>query len=841
MRHWSFMLFTLLFLSAGKVQKKAKPVKLQMKEINISAQPKKEQLVPEKKIDILHIDLAVSFDWKNHYCLGEETINFTPYFYDLKDLSFDAKYIDIEKLSLRKKNGAIIATKYINEGGTLLITPTQTILAKDTCQLYIKYKAKPDEGQLGGSKAISGDKGLYFINTDKKEPFKPTQLWTQGETEANSHWFITVDKPHEKSTFNLHITVADTLNVLSNGELIRITTNENDKEKTYHWKVKKQMSSYLVMMAVGQFEKTTDTWNNKEVSYFLEKKYNPYSRGIFSNTVEMLDFYSKKLGVSYPWEKYTQVVVHDFVSGAMENTSATLHGEFVHKNERELLDNNNEGIVSHELFHQWFGDLVTCDAWSHLTLNEGFATFGEQLWLEHKYGQHATDVKIYKSMQSYLRYSKFNDKPLINFYYKEKDDMFNAITYQKGARVLNLLRTTLGEEAFFAGTKNYLEKNAYQSVQIDDYRRAMEQTTGKDLRPFFNQWYMRGGHPILQIDTVSNEVGTSIRITQTQEPLFEFDLDLYFSTPAGSEVRTVHIKQKETRTTFSNSVGDYVFPDPFGLFIGEIKQEESTEMLKNKYSAARNYFMKIRTLKSIYAKEKTLDIDDDFLLKVLKDTMPEIVTYAIDRTDWKQEETRAKAENTIFNLAKSASDNVLKAKAIEILGDYKKTLLIDEFTNWSEHRSYSVAGAGLLGLYKINKDIALRQAEKLASDVEGDLLMAVAEVYAQGGEAEKEKFFAYHIPRFFNSQRAGLLSKYAVWAKRFPEGKYWATAKKYAAQDDSRVVRLNALLNLYMMAQELKNEDKTQEVMDIISLEKDERIIKNLKLNKIIKDDTTDE
>lgn len=838
MRYWSVFIFIIIFLGACKV-KKVEPVRLQMKEINISAQPKKEQLVPEKLINILHIDLSVSFDWDNHYCLGEEKILFTPYYYKQENISFDAKNIEIEKLILKKTDGTIIDTKYIIENNVLFISPTQSILQKDTCVLLLTYKAKPDEGELGGSKAISGDKGLYFINTDKKEPFKPTQLWTQGETEANSHWFVTVDKPHEKCTFDLKIKVADTLDVLSNGQLIG--TIQDGANKIYHWQVQKPMSSYLVMMAIGQFEKTTDTWNNKEVSYYLEKKYNPFARGIFSNTVEMLDFYSNKLGVTYPWEKYSQVVVHDYVSGAMENTSATLHGEFVHKNERELLDNNNEGIVSHELFHQWFGDLITCDSWSHLTLNEGFATFGEQLWLEYKYGQYATDVKVYNSMQSYLRYSEYNDKPLINFYFNDKEDMFNPITYQKGARVLNLLRHTLGEEAFFAGTKNYLEQHAYQAVQIEDYRRALEQTTGKDLRPFFNQWYMRGGHPILQIDTVISQTETSIRITQTQEPLFEFDLDLFYATPAGNEVRTIHIKDKETRTTYSYSAGDLLFPDPKGLFIGEINQEETTEILRYKFFAARNYFMKIRTLKSIYAQEKTLDLADDFLLTVLKDTLPEIVSYALEKTDWEKEEPRAKAKNTMLTLAKEANDNTVKAKAIEILGDYKNTLLIDEFKNWSEHKSYTIAGAGLLGLFKINNDIGLRQAQKLATDVEGDLLMAVAQVYAQAGDTSQEAFYTYHIPRFFNSQRSGLLSQYAVWGKRFPEGNYWATAKQYAQEDGSRTVRLNAILNLYAMAKELKNEQKIQEVMDIISLEKDENIIKNLKLNKIIKDDTSDE
>jgi aminopeptidase N len=253
-------------------------------------------------------------------------------------------------------------------------------------KLFIEYTAKPNEKKIGGSAAIQEDKGLYFINPLGKEQNKPQQIWTQGETESNSNWFPCIDKPNQKMTQEIEIKVASNFKTLSNGLLTRSTQNA-DGTRTDVWTMNQPHAPYLAMMTIGNFEVVRDYWNGKEVSYYVEPEFKQYARAIFGKTPAMLEFFSNRLGVSYPWPKYAQIVARDYVSGAMENTSATLHGEFLQKTNRQLLDENNEDIISHELCHQWFGDLVTCESWSNIPLNESFATYGEYLWNEFDHGK----------------------------------------------------------------------------------------------------------------------------------------------------------------------------------------------------------------------------------------------------------------------------------------------------------------------------------------------------------------------------------------------------------------------------------------------------------------------
>jgi aminopeptidase N len=411
-------------------QKEAEQLQIKLHDVRITPTRKDDfRTTPRKIIDILHMDLAVQFNWENHTCIGKETLWLKPYFYETDSIILDAKNMIFDKIIVtdQHNNNIMYLTNYDKKN--LHLKLEKKVSKYDTIKLELSYKANPDEKESHGSKAIKDDKGLYFVNTNKQEPFKPMQLWTQGETEANSCWFPTIDKPHEKFTSKLAMTVENQFTTLSNGLLINSTSEGN--MRTDVWENKQPMSAYLTMMAVGNFIATKDQWNGKEVSYYLEPAYSPYARNIFKNTIEMMQYYSDRLGVTYPWDKYAQVVVRDYVSGAMENTSATLHGEFVQKNNRELIDADNDGIIAHELFHQWFGDLVTCESWSHLVLNEGFATYGEQLWLEHKLGKDAALQKSYNTINKYLNYAKNNsDDAIINFNYKDKEDMFNTITYQ---------------------------------------------------------------------------------------------------------------------------------------------------------------------------------------------------------------------------------------------------------------------------------------------------------------------------------------------------------------------------------------------------------------------------
>ena len=270
-----------------------------------------------------------------------------------------------------------------------------------------------------------GIKGMYFINPKGEEKDKPTQIWTQGETESSSAWFPTIDKTNQKTTQELTVTVDNKYVTLSNGKLMSQKKN-TDGTRTDYWKMDLPHAPYLFFLGVGDYAVVKDSWKGKEVNYYVEKEYASVAKKIFGNTPEMMAFFSKITGVDYPWVKYSQITGRDYVAGAMENTTATIHQESAQQDARELVDGNNwEGTIAHELFHQWFGDYVTAESWSNLTLNESFADYSETLWDEYKYGKDAGDAENYQGMQGYLQ-SGSESKDLVRFYYADKEDMFDA-------------------------------------------------------------------------------------------------------------------------------------------------------------------------------------------------------------------------------------------------------------------------------------------------------------------------------------------------------------------------------------------------------------------------------
>src|SRR5256885_4066080 len=342
-------------------------------------------------------------------------------------------------------------------------------------------------------------------------------MWTQGENGPHLSWMANNDKPNQKTTEEITMTVPDKYVTLSNG-LLTSQKKNTDGTRTDTWKMDLPHSPYLFFMGVGDYAIIRDKYKNKEVSYYVEKAYAPVARRIFGNTPEMIAFYSRITGVDYPWPKYDQIVGRDYVSGAMENTTATLHEEDAQQDARQLTDGNAwEDVIAHELFHQWFGDLVTTESWSNITLNESFANYSEFLWDEHKYGKDAADAHNYSDMQGYIG-SNSQNKDLVRFYYKDKEDVFDAVSYNKGGRILHMLRNFVGDSAFFKSLNLYLTTNKFKSAEAHNLRLAFEEVTGKDLNWFWNQWYFGSGHPKLNITYSYNEGAkqATVVVEQTQ-------------------------------------------------------------------------------------------------------------------------------------------------------------------------------------------------------------------------------------------------------------------------------------------------------------------------------------
>ncbi len=488
-----------------------------------------------RTFDILHTKLEIAFDWEQQHVLGKAYLTISPIFYPIDMVTLDAKEMVIHEVR-EGGNGPKLDHSY--EDNKLEIHLRKMLNRGEKVTVFIDYTARPNEGPEGGSAAITSDKGLYFINPMGKIAGKPRQIWTQGETESNSKWFPTFDKPNERFTQEIYITVNDTLTTLSNGILVSSTKN-SDGTRTDYWKMDDPHAPYLVMMAVGDFARVKDSWNGIPLAYYVDPPYKDDAKAIFNNTPEMLSFFSDILDYPYPWDKFSQIVVEDYVSGAMENTTAVIFGDFIQKHARALIDNDNDMIVAHEMFHHWFGDLVTCESWANLTLNEGFANYSEYLWTEHKKGKDAAEDHRLSEMQTYMYMAaQSGTHPLIFYGYDNKEDMFDAHSYNKGGLVLHMLRNLVGDEAFFASLSKYLKDNAYTAVEIDELRMAIEDVTGMDLMWFFDQWYHDSGHPELEVSYSYMDGQLTFFVEQTQDPkdnkaVFILPLDVAVYAPTG--------------------------------------------------------------------------------------------------------------------------------------------------------------------------------------------------------------------------------------------------------------------------------------------------------------------
>ena len=391
---------------------------------------------------------------------------------------------------------------------------------------------------------------------------------------------------------------------LSNGKLISSKQNP-DGTRTDYWKQDKPTSPYLTMIAVGEFKKVIDpNFKDFEVSYYIEPKFEKYAFNIFGRTPEMIRYFEKILGVKYQWDKYSQIAVRDYVSGAMENTTATIHGDFIQKDNHQLVDDNDDGVIAHELFHHWFGDLVTCESWANLPLNEAFADYAEYLWMVQKYGKDEGDLVAYNALNQYFSEAQEKQEPLIRYRYLDKEDMFDAHSYAKGGRILHLLRNQVGDEAFFESLKQYLTKNAFKNTEIDDLRMAFERVTGEDLHWFFDQWFMKSGHPVLQVshDYVDGKI--KLKIKQTQDTTFStiYHLPLKVSILADNQRITYEILLDKAEQTFefsAKSAPKMVLLDPENILIGKIEHQKSKEELIEQFYNADHIATKLNVLETL--------------------------------------------------------------------------------------------------------------------------------------------------------------------------------------------------------------------------------------------------
>ncbi len=697
--------------------------------------------------DLVHTKLDVRFDYAKRYLIGKAWLTLKPHFYKTDSLTLDAKAMDIKQVAI-VKGGKNIPLKFQYDSLQLHIALDKPYQRTESFVVYIDYVARPDEVKSAGSAAITDAKGLYFINPDSSVKNKPVQIWTQGETESASAWFPTIDRTAQKTTEEISITVDKKYVTLSNGKLMS-QKNNTDGTRTDYWKMDLPHSPYLFMMAVGDFAIVKDQWKGKEVNYYVEKAYAPYAKAIFGNTPEMLTFYSNILGYDYPWAKYSQVVVRDYVSGAMENTTATIHGDFLQKTDRELLDNNNynEAVVAHELFHHWFGDLVTAESWSNLTLNESFADYSEYLWMAHKYGKDAADDHSYKAMQSYQKFAQYSgDRDLVRFHYHDKEDMFDAISYQKGGRILNMLRNVVGDSAFFKSLNLYLKTNAFKAAEAHQLRLAFEEVSGQDLNWFFNQWYFGQGYPVLDIKSSYNEAAKTVTVTVEQQQgdkIFQLPvaIDIY---AGGKKVRhQVTIFDKVSTFTLPSEVKpDLVNFDGDKVLLAVKKENRDINSYIFQYTHAPEYLHSREAIEACLKEQSTNPAALKVITAALKDKFYGLRALAINGLKMTDPAVKTATLTTLQELAKKDDNATVRAAALTQLGSLKDVKLTPIFEAAAKDRSYAAAGAALESLGALDLEKGYTLAKQMEKDSKGALSNAIVSIYAQKGNEEDIAFFA---------------------------------------------------------------------------------------------------
>lgn len=786
----------------------------------------------ERPHDLIHTKLEVKPDWARQQLAGIATLELKPYFYEQNELVLDAKSFDIDTVLLLEGTDKK-PLRYTYDGQKMIIDLARTYEASEHFFVEIHYVAKPEEIVEQGSAAITSNKGLYFINPDSTQKGKPQQLWTQGQTEANSAWFPTIDTPNEKTTQEIFITVDNKFTTLSNGSLVYSLMNEDDT-RTDYWKLDQPHAPYLAMMAVGGFSKVEDRWQvpggeEVEVNYYVENEYAAYAKDIFGHTPEMLDYFSKLLNYPYPWPKYDQVVVRDFVSGAMENTTASVFMEDLLVTDRELLDYRWDDIIAHELFHHWFGNLVTCESWSNLPLNEAFATYGEYLWYEHKYGEEEADYHQWESLQTYLEEAKEKQENLIRFTYEDKEDMFDHHSYDKGGLVLHMLRKYVGDKAFFKSLEVYLKENTFGTTEIHDLRMAVEKVTGEDLNWFFNQWFLASGHPKLQVSHYQTGNKLTVEVQQQQDlgqtPVFNLPVILgIWANEEKAWEYPVEINANFEKFEFEiEDTVQMVLFDVEQQLLAEVSHEKSVDELIFQYYHGGKLLARYTALEKLseigFENRNDYEMISDVFLSTLNDPFWGLREMAVDFFDEYDGIYLKEVEARLINLVQNDPKSQVRASAISTLASInpdKHKLVIKKAM---DDPSYTVKGAAILAFSITGDPNKNRILGAYKDSTNTHVVLALADYFVSDTLYQHNDWFIERLGEAVPEDLFYLVQYYGLFISKAPEsvtGKAIPVLKDIAKNNENEYIRLAAFQSLHLLPEseslnEIKNDIKAAE------------------------------
>ncbi|MDX6694338.1 MAG: aminopeptidase [Blastocatellia bacterium] len=546
------------------------------------------QYIPSRNYDTRNISLNLRFDWEKEQATGTATITFAPLADNLRSVEFDAANMTFNSVKLSSGAPLQFAADAPNE--KLRITLDRAYKMTDAITVVVDYHTN---GIDKGTGIGAFGRGLAFIKPTTDDPKRPRQIWSQGESEYNHLWFPCYDHPNDFATSELIATVDKPLMVISNGRLLE--TKENaDNTRTFHWKMETPHASYLTSIVVGEYAAVEGKYLDIPVISYVYPSELEEGKATTARLPEMVKFFSEKTGLKYPYPKYAQTMTRDF-GGGMENISATTQTDNMIHDARTELDQTSDGLQSHELAHQWFGDYVTARTWADIWLNESFATYFQAMWDEHSLGR---DDFLYRDVKGnqdayYGAWERGQRRPIVTKNYNGPDAVFDTYAYPRGGAVLHMLRTALGEDNWWRAINHYLRKYANQPVSTEQFRIAIEEATGQSMDWFFDQWLYKMGHPVFRVtqdyDAAAKAVKLTIRQEQKPDPDSAYPQAGFFQTPvdielgAGSQTTVTRVqlepKAEQTITIPFDVKPQLVSFDHGGTLIKELKFEKSTDDL----------------------------------------------------------------------------------------------------------------------------------------------------------------------------------------------------------------------------------------------------------------------
>ncbi len=715
-------------------------------------QPQIQKLPPRNYVrsrdyDMKHVALDLKFDWDKSQAYGTATLTLAPFKTGLTQITLDEGKLSVNSVKVLGSNAALKFTTD-DEKQKLYITPDRSYKAGEDLTLVIDYRTggAVEGGILGG---FGG--GIRFIKPTPDNPKKPRQIWSQGESEFNRFWFPSYDSPNDFATSELRATVEKPFVVISNGKLLE-TKDNKDNTRTFHWKIDSPHANYLTSIVVGEYaEVSKGSAAGKPVSSYVYPNEAKEGGVTTVRLPKMVQFFSDKTGVPYPYEKYAQTMVEDF-GGGMENISATTQIEGMIHDEREELDETSDSLQSHELAHQWFGDYVTCREWGQIWLNESFATYFQAMWDEESIGH---DEFLYRDVRSnqqqYLStWNRGNRRPVVTQNYTDRDAIFDSYAYPRGGATLHMLRTFVGEENWWKAINHYLTVNAHKPVSTEQLRIAFEETTGQSLDRFFDQWLYKMGHPIFEITQSYDEAGKKLTLTvkQTQKPdptyeypqveFFETPVDVEIGTASGARVERVMIEPQETTVlTFNvDSKPNLVNFDYQGTLIKEMTFQKPVDDLVFQLGNDKDMLGRLWALSELGKLSKaqtTAEADKAKISAALNKSMTSDAFWAVRREAVRQfaapqqnqmaaffgtAPTPHYAPETVMALKAATKDKeaATRAAAFDVLGALKDSSNAELFAAALSDRSYNVVDQASDALAQTKSPQAYERLVKLLDE-----------------------------------------------------------------------------------------------------------------------------